>query len=132
MLILDRRRGQRLVVSLPHGALVEVAVLSTRRGRCRLAVSAPPGIPVDRGELPRSKRRGPALGERTLARLRSGARLVRAGLTATEASRQLALPDDCLAQLQRLHPDAWQQALRDARVDWELDRRPPNTGDPCR
>jgi carbon storage regulator CsrA len=47
MLILQRRVGQRVVIS----GGVEITVTAVTRGGVRLAVSAPPGVSVLRGEV---------------------------------------------------------------------------------
>jgi carbon storage regulator len=47
MLILQRRVGQRIVV----GDGIEITVIAISKGGIRLAVNAPRGIPVIRGEV---------------------------------------------------------------------------------
>jgi carbon storage regulator CsrA len=47
MLVLSRRRGERIRI----GEHIEVVVSEVRRGVVRLAISAPPGVPILREEV---------------------------------------------------------------------------------
>lgn len=51
MLIIDRRLGDRIVISLPGGREVVVEVLFMRRDKVKLGVQAPRSVPVWRQEL---------------------------------------------------------------------------------
>jgi sRNA-binding carbon storage regulator CsrA len=44
------RVGEKVVLTLPDGGVVTLTVLAVWRGRVRLGVSAPPGVPIDRAE----------------------------------------------------------------------------------
>jgi carbon storage regulator CsrA len=50
VLTLGRKVGEKVVLTLPDGSTVSVTVLAVWRGRVRLGVSAPPGVPIDRAE----------------------------------------------------------------------------------
>jgi carbon storage regulator len=47
MLVLSRKAGQRIQI----GSEIEVAVLSTRKGRVKLGFTAPPSVAICRQEL---------------------------------------------------------------------------------
>ena len=49
MLVLSRKVGQTIEI----GRNIEVAVLSTHRGRVKLGVAAPQGVTIRRQEIPR-------------------------------------------------------------------------------
>ena len=49
MLILALKQSQKIVATLPDGRVVEVWIHSVRGSHVRLAIDAPPEIPVHRG-----------------------------------------------------------------------------------
>lgn len=51
MLVLSRALGEKLVIVLPNGQIVEVGVARLSNGNVRLAVEAPPEIAVHRLEV---------------------------------------------------------------------------------
>lgn len=51
MLIIDRRLGDRIVISLPDGGEVVVEVVFMRSDKVKLGVQAPRSVPVWRQEL---------------------------------------------------------------------------------
>ncbi len=50
MLLLTRKLGEEIYITLPDGRLVVVAVTMIDRGRCRLGVQADRDIQIDRKE----------------------------------------------------------------------------------
>lgn len=59
MLVIDRRRGQALVVVLPDGKVVTVKVLHPNDPRwVFLGIDAPPEVRVDREEVHRQRKEG--------------------------------------------------------------------------
>jgi carbon storage regulator len=53
MLVLTRRLGEEIVI----GGGIRVTVLSTKNGRVRIGVTAPPSVSVDRSEVAERRRR---------------------------------------------------------------------------
>ncbi len=52
MLILERRPGEAIVLTLEDGTVVRVVLLTVEsQQRCRLGVDAPRKLPIRRGEL---------------------------------------------------------------------------------
>lgn len=51
MLILTRKKGERIVILLPDGRQVAVGVHELSPGRVKLAFSAPPGLKIYRQEV---------------------------------------------------------------------------------
>lgn len=51
MLVLARRLGERVVVTMPDGRLVRVLLVDVDRGKVRLGFDAPPDVLVDREEV---------------------------------------------------------------------------------
>jgi carbon storage regulator len=51
MLAITRRPGETIVIELPSGERVSVAVVRIRGNQVRLSVEAPREVPVARGEL---------------------------------------------------------------------------------
>jgi carbon storage regulator CsrA len=52
MLVLTRKPGERIVITIPGAAPVVVEVLEIRRRDCvRLGLAAPPAVRIDRAEV---------------------------------------------------------------------------------
>ena len=51
MLVLSRKVGESIIVTLPGGQKVVVTLVELDRGRVRLSVCAPREVPVYRGEI---------------------------------------------------------------------------------
>jgi carbon storage regulator len=58
MLILTRRVGETLVMSLPSGETITVTVLSVKGNQVRIGTTAPKHIPVHRQEIHERIQRG--------------------------------------------------------------------------
>lgn len=58
MLVLTRRPGEELIITLPDGSLITVAVLGLRGNQIRLGVEAPKNVAVDRLEIYQRKMMG--------------------------------------------------------------------------
>lgn len=69
MLVLERKLDQRIVLTLPDGSLVTIAVVEIRSGprgefgKVRLGIEAPTEVGIDREEIHLRKRRdaGPGM-----------------------------------------------------------------------
>jgi carbon storage regulator len=51
MLVVTRREGESVVIELPTGERIEVAVLAVKGNQVRLGTEAPEHLPVVRSEL---------------------------------------------------------------------------------
>ena len=51
MLILSRRQGESVVMTLANGDLIEVTVLAMHSNQVRIGVDAPKTVTVDRQEI---------------------------------------------------------------------------------
>jgi carbon storage regulator len=51
MLILSRRQGESVVITLASGELIEVTVLAMHANQVRIGVDAPKTVAVDRQEI---------------------------------------------------------------------------------
>lgn len=51
MLVLSRKRGEKLIVTLPDGRKIEIVVGKVAGQRVTLAIDAPRDVPVKRSEL---------------------------------------------------------------------------------
>lgn len=51
MLVLSRKKGETIVLTLPTGEKIEVTVVDIDRGKARLGIVAPKSIPVYREEV---------------------------------------------------------------------------------
>jgi carbon storage regulator len=58
MLILTRRIGETLVITLPNGETVSVTVLGVKGNQVRIGTEAPKHIAVNRKEIHERKQRG--------------------------------------------------------------------------
>ena len=71
MLVLQRRAGQRVRLSLPDGSLVWITVADVRSwgtGTVALGIEAPPGVKVLREELISRDQRSEVRGQRSEVR----------------------------------------------------------------
>lgn len=58
MLVLNRQRDERIVITTPQGQRIIVMVTDIRGDQVRLGVSAPADVRIDRWEIDQIKRRG--------------------------------------------------------------------------
>ena len=57
-LVLQRKLGEQVILTLPGGEEVVIEVMDTARERARLAVRAPLSVRVDRAEVLAARRQG--------------------------------------------------------------------------
>ncbi len=60
MLVLSRRKNQKVYISDDKGLLIEVVVAKVNGGKVTLGFTAPAGITIDRKEVFESKQKGSA------------------------------------------------------------------------
>ncbi|MDD5469897.1 MAG: carbon storage regulator [Candidatus Peribacteraceae bacterium] len=51
MLVLSRKRDEKIVIKLPDGSLIEVTIVDIRGDKVRLGIEAPSDVPVHRREV---------------------------------------------------------------------------------
>ena len=51
MLVLTRRPGERIILTIGAGQVIAVEVLDVRNGAARLGLTAPPSVRIDRAEV---------------------------------------------------------------------------------
>ncbi len=61
MLVLSRRRGEEIVI----GGNIRIRLVSCDRGKCRLGITAPENVPVDRAEIHARREQLTAAGQTT-------------------------------------------------------------------
>jgi sRNA-binding carbon storage regulator CsrA len=143
MLCVNRMTGERVIIRVPNGPMITIAIVRVGKGkRVRLGIDAPASISVDREEIDTAKRNEAAPAPQTESATRSMVKLWRAmgepmHLTDDSLIRQAAekinelTRENATLNLQLTAEREAKLLLADEVVDWgvsvQTEYRPPNS-----
>jgi len=59
MLVLNRKRGERIIITTPHGEIIKIEVVESGYYRTKLGFEASSNITIDREEVDERKQHAP-------------------------------------------------------------------------